>query len=165
MLLGSAGAGGKSVFALDVTDPTQFVTSSVLWEFTSADMGYTIPQPTMGQLADNSWVALIPNGYDSAEQEGKLVVLDLKDGSAVNVLQTNASLSGKLNGLSTPVPVDLDGDRKTDLLYAGDLLGNLWRFDVRSSDSTDWSTRLIYTACVDATCSLATGNRLRRAPW
>jgi type IV pilus assembly protein PilY1 len=129
----------------------------VLWEFTSADMGYTIPQPTMGQLADDSWVALIPNGYDSTEQEGKLVVLDLEDGSPVNVLQTNASLSGKLNGLSTPVPVDLDGDRKTDLLYAGDLLGNLWRFDVRSSDSTDWSTRLIYTACVDATCS--TSNR------
>lgn len=157
VLLGSTGTGGKSVFALDVTDPTQFGTSSVLWEFTSADMGYTIPQPTMGQLADNSWVALIPNGYDSAEQEGKLVVLDLKDGSPVNVLQTNASLSGKLNGLSTPVPVDLDGDRKTDLLYAGDLLGNLWRFDVRSSDSTNWSTRLIYTACVDATCS--TSNR------
>jgi len=157
VLLGSTGAGGKSVFALDVTDPTQFGTSSVLWEFTSADMGYTIPQPTMGQLADDSWVALIPNGYDSTEQEGKLVVLDLEDGSPVNVLQTNASLSGKLNGLSTPVPVDLDGDRKTDLLYAGDLLGNLWRFDVRSSDSTDWSTRLIYTACVDATCS--TSNR------
>lgn len=157
VLLGSTGAGGKSVFALDVTDPTQFGTSSVLWEFTSADMGYTIPQPTMGQLADDSWVALIPNGYDSTEQEGKLVVLDLEDGSPINVLQTNASLSGKLNGLSTPVPVDLDGDRKTDLLYAGDLLGNLWRFDVRSSDSTDWSTRLIYTACVDATCS--TSNR------
>lgn len=157
VLLGSTGAGGKSVFALDVTDPTKFGTSSVLWEFTSADMGYTIPQPTMGQLADDSWVALIPNGYDSTEQEGKLVVLDLANGSPVNVLQTNASLSGKLNGLSTPVPVDLDGDRKTDLLYAGDLLGNLWRFDVRSSDSTDWSTRLIYTACVDANCS--TSNR------
>jgi type IV pilus assembly protein PilY1 len=157
VLLGSTGAGGKSVFALDVTDPTQFGTSSVLWEFTSADMGYTIPQPTMGQLADDSWVALIPNGYDSTEQEGKLVVLDLEDGSPVNVLHTNASLSGKLNGLSTPVPVDLDGDRKTDLLYAGDLLGNLWRFDVRSSDSKNWSTRLIFTACVDATCS--TSNR------
>lgn len=157
VLLGSTGAGGKSVFALDVTDPTQFGTSSVLWEFTSADMGYTIPQPTMGQLADDSWVALIPNGYDSTEQEGKLVVLDLENGSPVNVLQTNASLSGKLNGLSTPVPVDLDGDRKTDLLYAGDLLGNLWRFDVRSSDSKNWSTRLIFTACVDATCS--TSNR------
>lgn len=157
VLLGSTGAGGKSVFALDVTDPTKFGTSSVLWEFTSADMGYTIPQPTMGQLAGDSWVALIPNGYDSTEQEGKLVVLSLEDGSPVNVLQTNASLSGKLNGLSTPVPVDLDGDRKTDLLYAGDLLGNLWRFDVRSSDNKNWSTRLIYTACVDATCS--TSNR------
>ena len=157
VLLGSTGAGGKSVFALDITDPTQFGTSSVLWEFTSDDMGYTIPQPTMGQLAGGSWVAMIPNGYDSTEQEGKLVVLDLKQGTPISVLQTNASFSGKLNGLSTPVPVDLNGDRKTDLLYAGDLLGNLWRFDVRSSDSKDWSTRLIYAACVDTTCT--TSNR------
>jgi type IV pilus assembly protein PilY1 len=157
VLLGSTGAGGKSVFALDVTDPTQFGTSSVLWEFTSADMGYTIPQPTMGQLAGDSWAALIPNGYGSAEQEGKLVVLDLEKGTPLSVLHTNASMIGKLNGLSTPVPVDLDGDRKTDLLYAGDLLGNIWRFDVRSSDSKDWSTRLIYTACADANCS--TSNR------
>ena len=139
----------------------------MLWEFTSDDMGYTIPQPTMGQLAGGSWVAMIPNGYDSTEQEGKLVVLDLKQGTPISVLQTNASFSGKLNGLSTPVPVDLDGDRKTDLLYAGDLLGNLWRFDVRSSDSTARIGQL-GSSMPPASIPLAPpaiGNPLPHAPW
>ncbi len=35
------------------------------------------------------------------------------------------------NGLSTPRPVDIDGDGVVDLIYAGDQKGNLWRFDVR----------------------------------
>jgi type IV pilus assembly protein PilY1 len=36
----------------------------------------------------------------------------------------------KPNGLSTPVVVDIDNDFKADYVYAGDLFGNLWKFDV-----------------------------------
>ncbi len=35
------------------------------------------------------------------------------------------------NGLSMPTPVDVDDDGRVDLVYAGDLQGNLWRFDIR----------------------------------
>ncbi|GAB3232660.1 hypothetical protein GCM10027295_26400 [Pseudaeromonas pectinilytica] len=157
VLLGSTGAGGKSVFALDVTDPANFSTQKILWEYTSANMGYALPQPTMGQLANDKWVALIANGYED-NRAGKLLVLDLANSDELKILTTSeTSGSGTMNGLSNPVPVDLDGDRVTDLVYAGDLLGNLWRFDLRSKQSNSWSVSKIFTACTDATCS--TSNR------
>lgn len=84
VLLGSTGAGGKSVFALDVTDPA-ISTQKILWEYTSANMGYALPQPTMGQLANDKWVALIANGYED-NRAGKLLVLDLADSDELNVL-------------------------------------------------------------------------------
>ncbi|MFD2454010.1 PilC/PilY family type IV pilus protein [Ideonella paludis] len=35
------------------------------------------------------------------------------------------------NGLSMPTPVDVDDDGRIDLVYAGDIQGNMWRFDIR----------------------------------
>jgi len=157
VLLGSTGAGGKSVFALDVTDPVNFSTQEILWEYTSSHMGYALPQLTMGQVANNKWVALIANGYEDA-RAGKLLVLDLADGSELKILTADeTSSSGTMNGLSSPVPVDLDGDRVTDLVYAGDLLGNLWRFDLRAPQSNGWTVSKIFTACTDDNCG--SGNR------
>ncbi|MDO9227270.1 MAG: PilC/PilY family type IV pilus protein [Pseudomonadota bacterium] len=42
------------------------------------------------------------------------------------------------NGLSTPRPFDANGDGKIDYIYAGDLNGNLWRFDVTSTTVGNW---------------------------
>ena len=46
--------------------------------------------------------------------------------------------SGSCNGLSTPIPVDVDLDNKMDYVYAGDLNGNLWKFDFTGSSAADW---------------------------
>ena len=157
VLLGTTGAGGKSVFALDVTDPANFSTQEILWEYTSADMGYALPQPTIGQLANDKWAVLIANGYEDS-RAGKLLVLDLANSNELKILTTGeTSGSGTMNGLSNPVPVDLDGDRVTDLVYAGDLLGNLWRFDLRAKQSNSWNVSKIFTACTDTNCT--TSNR------
>jgi hypothetical protein len=48
------------------------------------------------------------------------------------------------NGLSTPTPLDFDNDGKVDVVYAGDLQGNLWRFDVTNPDKVS-VTRLFKT--------------------
>jgi len=45
---------------------------------------------------------------------------------------------GGCNGLSTPLIVDVDNDFKADYAYAGDLDGNLWKFDLTSSNIADW---------------------------
>jgi type IV pilus assembly protein PilY1 len=36
------------------------------------------------------------------------------------------------------VVVDVDNDFKADYVYAGDLFGNLWKFDVRSTNPSNW---------------------------
>ncbi|MCB1650334.1 MAG: hypothetical protein KDI25_12420, partial [Pseudomonadales bacterium] len=51
-LIGTTGAGGRAVFALDVTNPDSFSVNNVLWEFTNDDLGYTIGQPTIGRIGD-----------------------------------------------------------------------------------------------------------------
>ena len=132
ILLGRLGLGGKGVYALNVTDPDNFDAGDVMWEFTSADdsdMGVSMPQPTIARMSAASGWPSSPNGYNSAGGLAKLFVLDLKTGAKLAEISTGV---GSDNGLSTPTPVDVDGDRITDYVYAGDLKGNLWKFDVTS---------------------------------
>jgi type IV pilus assembly protein PilY1 len=57
------------------------------------------------------------------------------------------------NGLSTPVLFDSDGDGLIDVAYAGDLLGNMWKFDLSAPSSAGWavafSGKPLYRACRD----------------
>lgn len=156
ILLGSTGAGGKSVFALDITDPEHFTANKLMWEFDnsnatySADMGYSIPHPAIARLKNGKWVAIISNGYTSANGHAVLFVVDLSDGSVLRTIDTGV---GSDNGLSSPAPVDKDGDRITDYVYAGDLKGNLWKFDLTSTTAASWSATKLFTACTADTCS------------
>ena len=47
------------------------------------------------------------------------------------------------NGLATPALVDLNGDSIVDYAYAGDLLGNMWKFDLTSTTSSNWDVAFI----------------------
>ena len=117
--------------------PDNFSAGDVMWEFTSADdsnMGVAIPRPTIARLANDKWVAIVANGYNSGGN-AMLFVLDLETGAVIREIDTGV---GGDNGLSNPTPVDVDGDRIIDYVYAGDLRGNMWKFDVTSSNSADW---------------------------
>ncbi|BAZ93314.1 pilus biosynthesis protein [Thiohalobacter sp. COW1] len=138
VLLGSAGAGGRGIFALDVTYPGTFDAGDVLWEYTHADLGYTIGQPTIVRLNDDSWAALFGNGYNSDNHKAMLFLVDLETGNLIKAIDTEVGSSASPNGLATPVPVDVDGNRTTDYVYAGDLHGNLWKFDLTGSNSNQW---------------------------
>lgn len=152
VLLGTTGAGGKAVFALDVTNPASFNASSILWEITPqtqdsstnpvyADLGYTLPQPTIGRLASGEWVAFISNGYHSATGKAVLYVVDIATGlplATYGTIDVGVGDTANPNGLSAPVPVDIDSDRIIDYVYAGDLQGNLWKFDFKDADSANW---------------------------
>lgn len=138
--VGSTGAGGPTIFALDVTSPSSFGPSSVLWEVTgsvgSTGIGTGISQPTIVRLATGQWAAVFGNGYNSGDTV-KLVVLNLADGSLIAEIDTGRS--GVNNGLGPVAPVDFDGDRITDAVYAGDLEGNLWRFNISASNTSQWA--------------------------
>lgn len=136
VLAGGLGGGGQSIYAVDVSSPDTFGANHVLWEFTdAADLGYTFSQPQIGRLQNGEWAAIFGNGYNSASDKAFLYVVRLSDGSLIKKIPTDATLS---NGLSTPYLYDANGDRIIDAVYAGDLQGNLWKFDLSSSNVAAW---------------------------
>lgn len=160
VLVGGLRAGGRGVFALDVTDPAGFSEAGtnpagiVMWEFTSADdpdLGYTFSRPSIVPLNGGSgnirWAAVFGNGYnDLGSGQAKLFVLFLEGGldgvwSASDYVEitTGVGTTTDRNGLSTPAVIDSDGDGLADRVYAGDLKGNLWAFDLSGSNTGNWA--------------------------
>lgn len=139
VLVGGMGAGGKSVFALDVTDPDNFAAGNVMWEYTdAADLGYTFGQPIIVRLNNGEWAAVFGNGVNSGNHRAVLYVVNLADGTLIKKIDTGVGNATTQNGLSTPVGYDPNQDRVTDIFYAGDLQGNVWKFDLSSADPADW---------------------------
>ena len=162
LLLGGLRAGGKGLFALDVSDPSEFNTPStnadnvVLWEFTDADdsdLGYVYGLPSIVMMANGKWAAIVGNGYNSTGGFAKLFILYIEEGidgwTAGDWVELDTGV-GSDNGLSTPRVIDIDGDKVVDLIYAGDLKGNMWAFNVSSATASDWSNasniRKLFTA-------------------
>jgi type IV pilus assembly protein PilY1 len=128
VLIGSLGAGGREIFALDITDPDKI---KLLWEFTSqndADLGSTLSTPVIARLHSGEWGVIFGNGYNGNNGIATLFVLDVATGAKITKLATT-TIAGN-NGLSSPVVLDADSDGIADFVYAGDLMGNLWRFDL-----------------------------------
>jgi type IV pilus assembly protein PilY1 len=140
ILVGSMGAGGRSVFALDVTAPGAFTSSAVLWEFSDEDLGENVGQPEIVRLRNGDWAAVFGNGYNSQSHRAILFVVRLSDGALLAKIDTEEGSEASPNGLASPRVTDLPaGDLSASFVYAGDLHGNLWRFDVSDEDASGWS--------------------------
>ncbi len=158
VLVNGLRAGGRSVFALDVTNPGGFSeansTDIVLWEFTDPDLGYTFSRPDIVKTSTGKWAAIFGSGYNKVDSSGNasddgiahLFVVDIETGQTIQKIAAGSAVAGLANGLATVTPVDADGDLIVDYVYAGDLLGNLWRFDLTSSSSSGWDSQKIFTA-------------------
>ncbi len=172
VLVETLGAGGKGIFALDVTflDPasatyataeTSFGANRVLWEINDQSapvatdltddltgsnkrygftnhLGSTLGQASIVRMANGSFAAVFGNGYNSVNQKAVLYIVDIKTGALIKSISTETGDTSNPNGLSTPITVDVNGDRIVDVIYAGDLKGNLWKFDVSSSTASQW---------------------------
>jgi type IV pilus assembly protein PilY1 len=127
--VGTLGAGGRGVFALDITDP---LNPTVLWEImgeNEAGLGYSFSRPAITKLPgdDGEWVAIFGNGYNSETLQATLYVVNLKDGT---ILQRIPMGDAGANGLSSVAALrDPTTRQYTNRVYAGDLLGNMWRID------------------------------------
>ncbi|MFC4160180.1 pilus assembly protein [Chitinimonas lacunae] len=152
VLVGGLNKGGKAIYALNVTDPLTFSASNVMWEFSSsddADLGYTYSQPQIVKLNNNKWAVIIGNGYNSTNERAALYIVFLDGPGADRIWNINSEYikidtgwTNASNGLSSPTPIDTNLDGKADIIYAGDIQGNMWKFDLSSTSTSDWRVGL-----------------------
>ncbi len=140
VLVGSPGAGGKGVFALDVSSPAAFDADDLMWELTSADndnIGQSIGRVEIIRGEDNNWYAAFGNGFNSVNGNPALMLVDLGTGLVVGEIQADDG-GDFSNGLGQIVGLDLDFNGKVDTIYGGDYRGNVWKFDLSGSSSASW---------------------------
>lgn len=174
VVVGTLGAGGKAVYALNISNPNTLGASSVLWEFTHPELGNVTGTPLIARLPDEHWYAIVGNGVGSstclksgedrysvgsngmptcafgtvAGGYSKLFFIrvdapDLANGwvHGINYFVVHiedgqvATDSTTVNGLSEPTGLDFEYDMSLDVVYAGDLRGQLWRVQIPTSIS------------------------------
>lgn len=161
-------AAAGMIYVLDATDPARFearnAASVVLGEWSSARLdsealcnvapcgarlGMVYGTPLIRRLHNGKWAVLFGNGYNSAHGTAGLFVMlvDPAQGAAgatFHVLDTGVGPAHdpagrqRRNGIAQVTAADLDGDHITDYVYAGDLFGNVWRFDLTDADPARW---------------------------
>ena len=140
-LVASTGRGARGLFALDVTHPASFGSGDLLWEYFDSldnDLGFMLGELVIAKTNDGSTVVIAGNGYNSNSGEAYLYVFDLASGNLIRKIPTGVAGN---NGLSSPTVLDTDNDDDVDYVYAGDLLGNVWKFDLTDSQPVNWDVR------------------------
>ncbi len=142
------GKGAKGLFSLRVNNAKKSDVSAgdiFNWEFSDpldSNLGYIYGRAYVAKTAANIGpVVIFGNGYASDDQKAVLYILNAASGAVVRVFdtgRTGTGLSG-CNGMSSPAIIDYNSDNIIDYVYAGDLDGNLWKFDLRSSNPDNWS--------------------------
>ena len=104
-------------------------------------MGYVFGQPLLVKTNNGRWSVVVSGGYNVGNANGHaiLFVIDAENGTLVNKIDTGAGTAASPNGLSAPGAVDINGDGVADFAYAGDLDGNLWKFDLFSTTPGSWA--------------------------
>ena len=149
-LVGGVGTGGSEIYALDITDPTQFAESKASklvigdWNNNTPGLSHlaqTVGTPIVARLHNGQWAIIFGNGINGKQSAGVYIgLVDPATGSvSFQFLDTGVGSAASPDGIAYVTSVDLDGDHIADYLYAGDTRGNMWRFDVTSNDSTKWT--------------------------
>lgn len=164
ILVGGLNKGGMGYYALDVTDPDS---PHFLWHFThdsDADLGYTYGTPIITKVKDPSdssktiWAVLFTSGYNNTEGSGTgvgaLYIVNANTGALIRKIRTTTTDStgaevavgstSAPNGLSKiNVWIDNETDNTAKRVYGGDLLGNIWRFDINGTYEPNYKSLLL----------------------
>lgn len=139
ILVGGFNKGGRGYYALDITNPAA---PKALWEFTNENLGYSYGNPKITKLTDGTWVVMVTSGYnnvagtptasDGGDGVGRLFVIKAADGTLLKQISTGVGNTTTPSGLARIAVRVTDAARNNTALaaYGGDMLGNLWRFDV-----------------------------------
>lgn len=125
-----------------------------------SSLGYTYGSINVARLHTGQWVAVVASGYfpkdtlDPASKDPKgkqdsLLVIDMETGKLIREIKTSDNtqhidVTNSAYGMSTPVVYDFFSDQIDDIAVAGDLAGNLWRFDLSSPTPANWSVDLMF---------------------
>src|SRR5690606_2864224 len=142
IVVGTFGAGAKGLYALDVTDESN---PKVLFEYTHNDLGYILGRPVLVPTAEGRWVVIVGNGVDSGTQS-KLFIIDLEEpftktkimngGSGTQEMSAPSVLTNSV-GIATSV-------------YAGNLSGEMRRFDISDASNSNWTSYKVFSAVSDS---------------
>lgn len=165
-LVGGLGIGGAAIYALDVTDPsstsfTEARASSIVkgeWNASSItcanvsncgrNLGNTFGTPQIRRLHNGTWGVIFGNGFSSQTGDAGIFVMSIDGTTGAKTFYYLSTGTSSGSGIAYATPADLDGDHITDYVYAGDLKGNVWRFDLTNTDPTQWaaSSAPLFTA-------------------
>lgn len=131
VLIGGLRGGGAEYFALDITDPAN---PSPLWSFRDSKLGKTYGFPVVGKIG-GVWKVLLTSGYDTPDNLGYVFVVDAATGTLNKTIATACTATDGTCNLSKIGALynEKDVDDTFKMAYAGDLGGNLWRFNVTDS--------------------------------
>jgi type IV pilus assembly protein PilY1 len=139
LLVAGLGKGGRSYVGIDVTDPASMVSeagaaSKVLWEFTDPDMGFSYGQASIFKTAHHGWVVAVASGYATPTGNGYIYLLNPRTGALLQkILVAPGTLTDPAGLAHLAAYVPELHDHTADAIYAGDLLGRVWRVDLTSS--------------------------------
>lgn len=159
----ATGSANGVLYALDITDPARFSETApapanlVLGEWNSGtlacsddasascktSLGSVYGTPIVRLLHDGNWAVIFGNGRNSATGTAGIFVMSVDRASGARTFRftdTGVKSTTNKNGIDQVTSADLDGDHVTDYIYAGDNLGNMWRFDLTNRDPKVWVT-------------------------
>jgi type IV pilus assembly protein PilY1 len=132
---------------VSVTRPAGSTTTGAFTMNTNK-IGYTYGRPVIVKTKAHGWVALVTSGYNNGtdtggagtdgtggDGHGYLFVLNARTGALLHVFDTeagNATTPSGLAHISAYVENPLL-DNTVQYVYGGDLLGNVWRFDLSTA--------------------------------
>jgi type IV pilus assembly protein PilY1 len=160
LLVGGMGAAGRSYYALDVSSPKNKTAATAAaqfrWVFPAAGdttnrgrMGFTIGKPVITRTAADGDVVLVTSGVDNGQTigdgKGRLWMLDAATGTVLKTFRTTDGTAGGLEAGLVHVSAFKEDDGTVRYAYGGDLLGNLWRFDLATSGAGEHVAELVAT--------------------
>jgi type IV pilus assembly protein PilY1 len=180
-LAGFLGAGGKGYFVLNVTNPSQFSENNaaalVVTDTTATtdpDVGQMFAQASKNPAIDyqsvqfnmmnNGRPALILGNGINSTNERPVLIIQYLDGNKELLKIVASATTGQTNGLSNVQVLDLNNDGKADVAYAGDLLGNMWKFDLTSTNPSNWKVAFSGAPLFTALSSTGTPQPITTAP-
>jgi type IV pilus assembly protein PilY1 len=160
LIQATGGAGGKYVYTINVPVPYWAATSNtapaaldaaasapgaadIRWEVSDSttgfgELGYVLTKPETGVTRDGTWITVFGNGYQSASGKAQLFIVNALTGALIKKIDTGVGSVASPNGLGG-VGVVRDSQQQIVAVYAGDLAGNLWKFDLSSTSQSNWA--------------------------